>query len=205
MYRNSNRWRSSSRGRSAPKPRMLSPAQDAANFKRFQEAPFTTEGRFRRDLLVTDGREVYRIVTHGIRYHEDVDLRLYGATKARAPKEWTATMFVRECIERVLKEGTHEPRSRGGNKKKRADMPVNSPAELRWEDGQPNSMASFPYLTLHGEYVLATQPNSDDAPSVAWKQDAKLCEKIREAAAIAPTPYHLPTASVRPREKKSEE
>lgn len=203
MYR-SNRFRSNSRRFSAPKPKMLSPAQDAANFKRFQEAPFTITGRFKRDLLVTDGRDVYRIVTHGIIYHEDAGSRLYGATKARAPKEWTATMFLHGCVESILKEGTHEPRSRASNRKKRANLPVHSPAEFRWEDGQPNSMASFPFLTLHGDYVLATSPNSDDAPSVAWKRDAALCKKIREAAAVAPKPYNLPRAEVKPRKSSTE-
>lgn len=205
MYR-SNRYRSgSSRRYSAPKRKGLTDAQVEANRKRFQEAEYTVEGRYTRDALVTDGRDVYRIVTYGISYHEDVSSRLYGANKARPPKEWKATTFLRGCIESVLAEGTHEPRSRGGRKgKKKKAMPVNSPAEFRWEDGQPNSMASFPYLTLHGDCVLATQPHYDDAPSVAWKQDAKLCQQIREAASIAPKPYLLPNATIKPRKSSKE-
>lgn len=84
---------------------------------------------------------------------------------------------------------------RKSNRRKKASMPGQLPAELKWEDAEPNSLASFPYLTVHGDCVRAVQPNSDDSPSIAWKQDAKLCQKIRDAVAKSPTPHHLPRNS----------
>jgi len=136
MNRRYRPFRSRSRHR-APKRKQLTAAQLAADDKRFAEATHTVEGRFTRNQLVTDRKEVYRITTYGRRYHEDVETRLYGAIKARAqPAEWTATQTLRTAIDTVLKEGTHEPGSRGSSKRT-AKMPGSIPQELIWTDSLP--------------------------------------------------------------------
>lgn len=196
-----NRFRSGPR---APRPRQLTAAQSEANGKRFAEAAYTIEGRYARNQLVSNyAGEVYRVTTYGIRYHEDVESRLYGAAPAKAPKEWKATVFLREAIETVLKQGTHEPNSGSGNPKKKKPMPTTLPIELSWRYTMPEApLAAGDYLSVQGDYVRAVRPIYDDAPDVAWMHDAKLSKKIREAIAIAPEPYRLANANVLPKPKK---
>lgn len=191
------------------RPRPLTQAQIDAQWKKYETCPFIVEGRFSRDDLVTDDDQVYRIATIGFRYHEDVATRLYGATKAKAPKEWTATCALRKAIKTILRSGMHEKGSRGEPYKdgirQGQDMPT-AAVTHRWQDGEPNSYASFPSLTIHeGGIIRAVRPNYDDSPSVAWIQDHGLAKNLIDAIAIVPRPMHIPEAHVRARKQQEEQ
>lgn len=191
-----------------PKTRVLTGAQAEKAREAFAAAPATIEGRYARGQLVADGENVYKVISIGIRYHEDVSNCLYGVAPARAPKEWKATNLLRQTIEKILKWdgiGTHDPQSRGvRDDKPSAAMPTGLQLVAKWEDGQPDSLASFPYLQVFaGGFVLAIRPNYDDSPSVAWVKDERLAAQLVKAIEVSPKPYYIQSARVRQRTPKA--
>ena len=97
-------FRNSHYARQAPAPRRMTDAQVAANRRAFDKAPATIEGRYSKGDLIQsyDGR-VWKVVSRGIRYHEDVHSALYGvAPVVRPPATITATLTLRAAIETVL-------------------------------------------------------------------------------------------------------
>lgn len=192
----SRRYRSSYR----PRRRGLTQAQTDAIRRAFDAAPATVEGRFAKGQLVADGDRVWKVVSGGIRYHEDVSTALYGVAPARPPKEWKATVTLRAAIEKVLREGTHTPLSRG---LRGGETGQEVPAGIevaRWEDGKPDSLASFPHLRVFDDnLILAVRPIYDDSPVVAWVRDRKLAKIVLEAIAVSPKAYFLPEAQVKER------
>lgn len=181
--------------------RELTAAQIEADRKRFEKSEFIVMGRFVREQIVTDGKDFYRITTHGRRYQEDSDMCEYGAVPSKGSKKgWIATNFLRDTIVRILRDGTQEPKNRIGDRKNRpSTMPVKTLAELRWMDREAGGMS--PYLTLHGDCVRATRPVPGDLPDSAWIQDRRLVKKIKAAVLDAPEPYEIEIAHVERRPK----
>lgn len=181
-----------------PTRRTLTDSQLAANRKRFAECAHTIHGRFARGQLVVDyddGR-VWRVVTYGICYHEDVASCIYGVKPARAPREYTATRTLREAIGRVCSTGTQEPGSRAGDESQRP-RPDTGAKIAEWRDGRPDSLASFPYVQIYpGGVIRAVRPIYDDSPIVAWVRDEVLTAKLVAAIKISPDPYHIPDTEV---------
>ncbi len=178
--------------KSKPKAKSLTAAQIEANRKAFDEAKFTVVGRHAKGALVADlSGEVYRLTTIGFSYHEDVSSRIYGAAKARAPKEYTATRALRKVIEDTLRNGTHTPGSRGlaFDAAGEAPPPAKGTEWKSWKDGKMGSLASFPYIEVYDDIVYAVRPNYDDSPTVAWVQDAKLVKQVLAWIEISPQPY----------------
>jgi hypothetical protein len=191
------------RGR-RPAQRAPSAAQIAASEKAWDEALGQVEGLFAKGQLVQDyeGR-TWKLTRGGRRYHEDVRTMLYPAMPARASKDFAASQLIRQAIDRVLREGTHEPGSRGlhvvdGKLEPGKPCPVpaqNSPTH--WQDARPSSLATFPSIEVCGRILRAVRPNYDDAPSVAWIDDAKLARAVMAAIEASPKPVWLPQVTVR--------
>lgn len=184
-------------GRIKRSRKVLAESQEATNLKRYQAAPAMIRGRFTLDQIVTDGQDLYRVISHGIRCHEDSPDLMYGVQKIRATPEWSATEFLRHCVALVIRKGTHEPGSRGIVGRKRAKaLPASYAADFTWRDAKPGSLVMPDTVSVHGTCVRVVHPISDDAPSIAWLDDAQLCERVRTHAAIAPTPPDVPVVQV---------
>lgn len=182
--------------RRAPKRRGLTDAQIEANRKRFAECAHTIHGRFIRDQLIAeigDPTKVWKVMTYGIRYHEDVSLCIYGVKPARAPKEYTATVELRNAIDVIVRTGQNEPGSRGGSMRPEDQEAMPQAEKITgWQDGRPGSLASFPWLSIHeGGIIRAVRPNYDDSPNMAWVRDQKLAARLIAAIEVAPKPYHV--------------
>jgi hypothetical protein len=191
--------------RSSRRPR-LSAAQAEAIRKAFYAATATVEGRFAKGQFVADGDKLYKVVSGGIRYHEDVRTLLYGvAPVARPPKEWKATRTLRATIEEILRDGNQAPNSRALRAGDAGREIPTTASIAKWEDGKPDSLASFPRLEVREEDVIvAVRPIYDDAPIVAWVRDPKLAKAVLAAIEIAPRPHHVTEAHVKMRAPKLE-
>lgn len=178
--------------KSKPKAKPLTAAQLEANRKAFDEAKFTVVGRHAKGMLVADlSGNVYKLTTIGFSYHEDVSSRIYGAAKARAPKEYTATRGLRKVIEDTLRNGTHAPGSRGLAFDATGEVPPTARGTewKSWKDGKQGSLATFPWIEVYDDIVYAVRPNYDDSPSVAWVQDAKLVKQVLAWIETSPQPF----------------
>jgi hypothetical protein len=196
--------RSSYRTSNPRRSRGLTQAQAEAIRKAFDAAPATVEGRFAKGAFITDGGKLWKVVSGGIRYHEDVSTALYGvAPVVRPPKEWKATCTLQDMLATILRDGTQTPDSRAA---KRLGDDQNVPVVAKiasWEDSKPGSLASFPYLTIHEDGVIvAVRPIYDDSPIVAWIRNPKLAKTALDAIAIAPKPFAVASATVKIRAPK---
>lgn len=182
--------------------RDLTAAQIEADRIRFEKAEFLVMGHFVRNEIVTDGKDFFRITTHGRRYQEDSDMCEYGAVASKGSKTaWTATNYLRDTIERILRDGTQEAKNRIGDRRHHlSTMPVKTPAEVTWMDKAVGGIQK--YLTVHGDCVRAVQPVHDDAPDIAWIQDRRVVKKIKLAVRAAPQPYDFKVAHVQRRSER---
>ena len=177
--------------------RGLTPAQQAAHDKAYAECDHTIRGRYAKgDVVAERNGQAWKVVTYGIAYHEDCSDRIYGVQPVRGPKGWRQTVELRAAIEHVRSEGIQEPGSRAANGpgQERPD----SAALAKWQDGRPDSLASFPVLTVYeGGLIGVWCPNYDDSPTVAWIHDVKLATRLKRAIGACPSPVLLPETTVR--------
>ncbi|HVA29625.1 MAG TPA: hypothetical protein VNF68_15690 [Candidatus Baltobacteraceae bacterium] len=170
----------------------------AANERGWQTARYTATGRFSMGAIIADGENLYRVVTRGRRYHEDVGEAIYGVEPIEATPEWIATCRLRSAIDEVLKRGTHTPGSRHliGTDRVGVCVPV-QPVTAKWTYRcSAKSLASGDDLVVRGDVVEVLQPNYDDAASNAWLWDANLASVLTDAIALAPEPIYYTTARV---------
>lgn len=175
---------------SRPRARGLTPQQQQAHDAANAACDHQIVGRFARgDVVAGHDGHPWKIMTYGIRYHEDRDDRVYGVQPvARGPKGWSETCALRSAIERIQREGVRD--------QPRPEIPH----VAAWRDGEPNSYASFPVLTIYeGGIVGVYCPIYDDAPIVAWVHDPKLARSLLAAIQRCPAPVHLPRVEVRER------
>lgn len=146
-------------------------------------------------LVVDEQGAVWRLTRKGVRYHHDVRSLLHGARRAKAPPPWAASLRLRALIERVLREGDHEPGSRGGSGEGTA-CPAGP--RTRWTDQQPGSYGSRPWLEVGDDGVVrAVRPVYDDSPVVAWMRlSAAELRRVRKDLALAPVGVHLPVVHI---------
>ena len=153
----------------------------------FESCPATIEGRWAIGQMVRayDGT-CYRVASRGIRYHEGA-APMYGVKPAREPRTAAATQALRAAIAEI---------ARGDQ----SGLPSGLVLLLRWQDAQPGSMASFPWLEIYAEgYVRAVRPRYEDSPVEGWLHDPKAAARLTQAIAVAPAPHHLPVTNVRQR------
>jgi hypothetical protein len=178
----------------------LTRAQLAANYQRYRESQFTIMGDFARGQLITDGRDVYRIITNGVRMELNVSGCCFAVRKVRAPAEWRATMFLRDCIEHVLRDGMQERTSRDDSSNHRT-MTSARKARAIWRDTRFEKLPSGvreldDILTVHDNLVRVVRPSPHTGPRVAWIKDARTCKRILDAITHAPSPVDLMKVTV---------
>ena len=156
--------------------------------------------KWRLGALVRDGRDLYRVASAPIRYHEDC-LPMQKVTRVRKPPEdWTRAMRLLEIMEHVRQTGTHTPHSRGASAgRPTAPLPPAAASAARWEAREDaHSYASYPSIEARSDGVLVyCQPNYDDSPVVTWLQDGDLAFEAAEIMAFAPKLTAFPQARVR--------
>jgi len=190
-------------GGGRPKARGLTAAQQKAHDEAYAACDHTVDGRHNKgDVLADYKGGTWKVVTYGIRYHEDVSNRIYGVQPCRGPKGWAETCELRRAIEAIRMKGTRTVADRVPE-----GIPVGprpeSPAVATWRDGRAGSLASFPELTIYeGGIVGVYCPVYDDSPIVAWIRDVALAKRLAKAIAACPSPVHLPEVNVRERRIK---
>lgn len=190
--------------------RGLTSAQQAAHEKAFSACNHTLEGNFSKGAVICDGEQAYKIVTYGIRYHEDVGSNIYGVTPCR-PKGWKETCELRNLIDN-LPGHKHDKDSRGGWTTSddgkfidnRVPMPAAGDVVATWGDHRPESpLASFPRITVYANHIIRVEkPNYDDSPTEIWSEDAKLAKRVSRLIAKCPKPVGLRRCHVKERRTK---
>lgn len=195
------RYRSTSRSRRPSKRRGLTAAQQAAHDKAYEACDHTITGSFSKGAVVADASgQTWKVVTYGIRYHEDVASCIYGVQPTRGPKGWKETCKIRDSIREILTTGTHTPKSRGAGGERTGQIPECKEL-VAWQD----KSVSAPLATMETLYVCdhdvvrVVQPIYDDSPLIAWVQDKKLNARLWKAVNACPQPILLPQVSVRER------
>lgn len=185
-----------------PKPKKLTDKQLAAERAKYNACTHTVEGLgFHKGYEFADRGQLYRVETIGVRYHEDCPA-MYGVRPIRGPKEWKATVEIRNAIDQILKIGTPEPL--------RADVPGEACPDgeilARWRDKRYQSLAVQNEIEIReGGIIRVTQPHYDDLPTQKWVRDAKLAKKLAELVREHPTPAVYPEHSVRAKQSNRTE
>jgi len=182
----------------------LTAAQQEAHDKAYAACDYTVNGRFTKGDVISDHQgRAWKIVTYGIRYHEDVSDCIYGVRPARGPEGWKETQEIRAAIEHIGFAGTHEPGGRGGVRRngdqwidERQARPAGA-ALVSWTDARYQSLASFPRITIYEHGIIGVVcPIYDDAPVLMWMQDEMLNSRLSNAIRACPRAVTLPEASV---------
>ena len=157
-----------------------------------RQQKYTATGWFRKGEIVSSGRDLYRVTTNGIRYHEDCDDAIYRLQRIPPTPEWTATLSLREHIDKIMRTGINEPGSRRWADEVCVPVPADAgEIAATWIADRWTKL----YVYASG-IVRATRHDYDDQPLECWMRDQDRAEAILRDIAIAPHPFEPKHAHV---------